>query len=121
MLTEEMPDRGEKAAAAVASVVATWWFPSLLLVLIGVWVVVNLIFRPMEPFPVIMLAFISAVLASLSALQGPLILLAQRRARMRDQELEREIHRIVAHNEADMHQIRLRLDQLWEEMVSEDE
>ena len=43
------------------------------------WISFNVLLQPYEPYPVIILAVISAVLGSLAALQGPIILMSQRR------------------------------------------
>ncbi|MGP3926117.1 DUF1003 domain-containing protein [Streptomyces sp. 8N616] len=58
----------------------SWWFPAILLVGIGVWVALNIVGRPLEPYPVVALAGLAAVLSSLAACQAPLILLTQWRA-----------------------------------------
>ncbi len=112
MFAEHEPDRGERAAQAVTARLATWWFPSLILVGIGVWLFINVVFRPFDGYPMSMLAGLAAALSSMSALQAPLILLAQRRALERDRALEREILRTVAHNERDVHAVHDRLDQI---------
>lgn len=104
----------ERAAAAVANRVATWWFSGTIVTCLVVWVVVNMAWRPFEPYPVVVLAVISAVLASVAALQGPLILVTQRRAAERDRARDREALRVAMNAEADIHRLAAKLDQLIE-------
>ena len=108
---EEM-SRGELLAAAIADHVATWWFAGTVLTLLTVWVIVNVVWRPFEPYPVVTLAVISAVLACVTALQGPLILVAQRRSAERDRMRDREALRVAVRSEADLHRIERKLDAL---------
>jgi uncharacterized membrane protein len=100
---EAEASRGERVATAVADHVATWWFSAAVIALLATWIAVNLIWRPFHPYPVVVFAVISAVLASLAALQGPLILVTQRRAAERDRMRDREALRVATNAEADIH------------------
>ena len=102
-------DRGERVASMITDRVATWWFPSILLFGVVGWGLVSVVSRPFEPYPVVVLAWISAVLATIAACQGPLILLAQRRAAMHDRERDDEMFRVVTNIEADIHALRAQL------------
>jgi uncharacterized membrane protein len=106
------PSSGERTAIRVASWVATWWFPTAILALVALWAIVNVSARPFEPYPVVVLAWISAVLATVAALQGPLILMAQRRAAMSDRQRDEEAFRIAMNTEADMHRVAGHVDLL---------
>ncbi len=75
---------GDRLAYAVVARVGSWGFSLAVLLLLGAWIAANLLLRPFEPYPIIMLAVISAVLASLAAIQGPIILMSQRRQQARD-------------------------------------
>ena len=83
MFREPEADTGERMATHVAAAVASWWFPVCLFVGITIWLAVNVIARPFEPYPMIMLAGLAAALSTITAFQGPLILLTQRRAALR--------------------------------------
>lgn len=96
----------------MAGVVATWWFPLVALSLVVIWGAVNVFARPFEPYPVIVLAWISAVLATVAALQGPLILLTQRRAAIRDRQRDEESFRVAMNTEADLHRVSESVDKL---------
>ena len=106
------PRQGEQMAARVAARVATWWFPTAILLALALWAVINVAARPLQPYPVVVLAWISAVLATVAALQGPLILLAQRRAAMYDRQRDEETFRVAMNTEADLHQVRDNVDSL---------
>ena len=76
--------RGEQLADRIARTIGSWRFSSAVLVGLAVWVGVNVLFRPFDPYPVIILAMIGAALASLAALEGPIIMMNQRRQAARD-------------------------------------
>lgn len=104
--------RGERLATAVADRVATWWFSVIVIAFLATWVAINMIWRPFEPYPVVVLAVISAVLACVTALQGPLILMTQRRAAERDRMRDREQLRVATNAEADIHRVNAKLDEM---------
>ncbi|MDJ0771743.1 MAG: DUF1003 domain-containing protein [Ilumatobacter sp.] len=104
--------RAEAIATAIAERVASWWFAGLVGSFLGVWIAVNVAARPFEPYPVVMLAVISAVLATVAALQGPLILLTQRRAAERDRARDREALMVAVNAETDIHRVEAKLDRL---------
>lgn len=70
---------GERLADRVTVFIGSWYFSTAILLFLALWIGANVLFRPFDPYPVIILAAISAVLASLAALQGPIILMSQRR------------------------------------------
>jgi Protein of unknown function (DUF1003) len=55
---------------------------------------------------------IAAALATVAASDGPLILLTQRRAAMRDRARTREIYHVASRSEADLHSLTQRLDEM---------
>ncbi len=112
MFDDPEPTRAEVLAVGIAERVASWPFALCVIGLVSAWVVVNIIWQPFEPYPVVVLAVISAVLASLAALQGPLILLTQRRSAERDRLRDREVLMVAANTEADLHRVEAKLDRL---------
>jgi uncharacterized membrane protein len=114
MFEPETPDHGEVVAMRIANAVASWWFPAIVFVLIAGWVVWNVTARPFDPYPTVMFAVISAVLATVAALQGPLILLSQRRSAARDRQRDEEALRVAVRSEGDVHRIEEKLDRLLE-------
>jgi len=112
MFFDEEASGAERLAAAIAGRVASWWFAGTLLGLVAIWIAVNVVAEPFEPYPVIVFAVISAVLATVAALQGPLILLTQRRAAERDRARDREALMVAVNAEADIHRLERKLDSL---------
>src|SRR6185312_12270729 len=106
------PARGETLAMHIADRVASWPFAVTVLALIAAWVVWNVVAEPFEPYPVIIFAVISAVLATVAALQGPLVLITQRRSASRDRARDAEILRVAANTEADLHRLESKIDTL---------
>ena len=110
MFHVDAPSRSEQYAMRVADAVASWRFVATLVILIIVWVVINVVGRPFKPYPTVMLAGISATLATVAALQGPLILLSQRRAAERDRRRDEEALRVAVNAEGDVHRVEDKLD-----------
>lgn len=106
MFMESSQSKGEAFAVSVARVVGSIWFPIMMIFLITAWIVINVAFRPFEPYPTLMVAGLACGLASMSALQGPLILLAQRRGAERDRAREREMIHLLERIEGDIHTLR---------------
>jgi uncharacterized membrane protein len=75
-------------------------------------VVWNVADKPFEPYPVIIFAVTGAVLATVRSLQGPLILLTQRRAADRDRGRDEEALRVAINAESDLHRIEEKIDAL---------
>jgi uncharacterized membrane protein len=98
--------RAETAAARIADAVGSWWSLVVILLAIGGWLGVNAIFEPFPPHPSTMLGYLGTVLTAVAALQGPLILLTQRREAARDRAREIEAFHISMNTEADLHTIR---------------
>lgn len=74
----------ERLAERLIGYVGSYYFSFTILSLLAAWIGLNLLWRPFEPYPVIVMAVISAALGSLAALQGPIILMAQRHQTKRD-------------------------------------
>lgn len=107
---------GEQAAARIAGVVAGWGFPIIVLVGVITWGVINVVAKPIEPYPVVVLGWISAVLATIAACQGPLILLAQRRSAMNDRARDEEAFHVALNAESDIHELRQSLMSLHQKL-----
>jgi len=91
---EQGQDLGERFAHRFVGLVGSWPFAIGILVFVGSRILVNLFGRPFEPYPMIMLAGMSAVLASLAGLQGPVIIMSQRYQRKRDRLRAQHEYRI---------------------------
>jgi uncharacterized membrane protein len=107
-----MLSRAEHLAAEVAGTVGSWSFSSIILVFLLVWIGTNLFIQPVEPFPVLMLAVISAVLASVAAIQGPIILMSQRRQQNEDRERAKNDYLINLKAELEIQYLNEKIDHL---------
>ena len=106
------PATRERASTKLAGIVTSWDFPTAILVAVIVWGLINFATKPFDPYPVVVLAWISAVLATVAACQGPLILLSQRRAAMDDRARDEETFRVATHTEAELHALGLSIAEL---------
>ena len=91
---EQNRGRAETFAHRIVALVGSWPFAVCILVFIASWLIVNILGRPFEPYPIIVLAVLGAVLASLAGIQGPIILMSQRYQRRRDGLRSRHDYRI---------------------------
>jgi uncharacterized membrane protein len=113
-VNQEPHSISEKITERVSVFVASWTFPLLILSLLLVWIVLNLIFRPFSPYPVILFAVISAVLATLAALQAPIILMSQQRQRQHEQLKSENDYRVNLKAELEIRALNDKIDHLLE-------
>lgn len=81
---DEHPSLGQQLAHRITSMIGNWYFPLTIALLLTAWILFNISIRPFSPYPMIVLGVISAILASLAALQGPIIIMSQRAQQKRD-------------------------------------
>jgi uncharacterized membrane protein len=110
------PDR-DRHAERLTALIGSWVFSGLVLLGLLTWVLLNLIFRPFEPYPVIVLAVISAVLASLAALQGPVILINQRLQRAKDRQRAEYDYQVNLKAELEIRALQEQLDRLFAQLA----
>lgn len=101
----------EKVAARLADFFGSWSFLLFLAVAIIAWLAVNLVARLLDPHPSAMLSYLDISLGITAVLQGPLILLAQRREGERDRARDIEIFHVALNTEEDVHAIRTAIEQ----------
>ncbi len=104
---------GERFANCVTVTIGSWYFSILILLFLIVWIGVNLLFRPFDPYPVIILAMISAVLASLAAIQGPIILMSQRRQAKQDRLRAENDYRLNLKAELEIRYLNEKIDRMF--------
>jgi uncharacterized membrane protein len=119
MFEEVDADRQERFAGRVADLVASFWYPAFIAVGAIVWIVVNVIGRPFDPYPMVMIGGLGVALAMITAFHGPLILLAQRHAAARDRLRDIETYRVATNSERDLHRINQRLTELEQQRPGE--
>lgn len=102
----------EQLANDVAGFVGSWRFAGLILGGIVIWIIINVVWRPFSPFPTILLAGVSATLASLAAVEGPIILMAQRRQRQQDRRQAENEYKVNLKAELEIRYLDEKIDHL---------
>lgn len=74
----------EDLAGYVEAFVGSWYFPAGIAIFLLCWTILNLQVIHLNPYPMVWIGGTSAVLASLSALHGPFLMMSQRSASRRD-------------------------------------
>lgn len=115
MFTETRSNPGDRAAARLASVAGSWPFLLILVLAIVAWLAINTILPLFHPDSSATLDYLGTALAIVAALQGPLILLTQRRESDRDRARDIETFHITQNAEADLHAISVAIDSLLEQ------
>jgi uncharacterized membrane protein len=103
--------RAENVAARLADFFGSWFFLLALALAILAWLAVNVVVGLLEPRPSALLSDLDIALAIVAAMQGPLILLTQRREAARDRARDIEIFQIALNTEEDVHAIRTVIEQ----------
>lgn len=103
--------RAENVAARLADFFGSWLFMLVLAVAIVAWLAVNLVVGLLEPEPSLVFSQLDIALAIVAAMQGPLILLTQRRDAERDRARDIELFHIAVNTEEDVHAIRTAVEQ----------
>jgi len=101
---------GEVVADRVAAAVGSWQFPIMIRALLAIWISINLLLRPFEPYPTIVLSMISAALGSLAALQGPIIMFSQRKQAHHDRVRSQNDYRVNLKAELEIRYLNKKLD-----------
>ena len=104
--------RTERAAMWTAAHVASGVFPTIVSSAVVGWILINIFFRPFDPFPVIVWAVLSAALATVAALQAPLILISQRRSAERDRLRDEEAFHATLYNQEEIRRLEEKLDSI---------
>jgi uncharacterized membrane protein len=98
-------------AARLADFFGSWMFMLILAVSIIAWLAVNVVVGLLQPSPALAFSQLDIALAIVAAMQGPLILLTQRRDSERDRARDIEIFHIALNTEEDVHAIRAAMEQ----------
>lgn len=118
---EENLTFGERLADRIADFGGSWFFISIFVLIIIVWMFINsyvLAVRPFDPYPYILL---NLVLSCLAALQAPVIMMSQNRQESRDRERALHDYQVNLKAELEIRVLHQKLDQLmshqWERLV----
>jgi len=112
---------GERLADRIAVFGGSWKFLIIFAVFLIVWIAVNsivLIWRPVDPYPFILL---NLVLSCLAAIQAPIIMMSQNRQEAKDRVRAQHDYKVNLKAELEIRQIHEKLDHLlnkqWERLV----
>lgn len=117
----EVENDADRPVFRLARTFGSWPFFVAIFGFLAVWVGVNAIWQPFEPYPVIVFAVTSAVLASMAALQGPIIIMSQRQQRERDRVRARADYRVNLKAELEIRYLDEKVDRLLESAAKRSE
>ncbi len=113
----EAEDEADPLVFRLARTFGSWPFLALVVTFVVVWIVWNVTAKPFEPYPVIIFAVTSAVLATAAAIQGPIIIMSQRQQRERDRRRARADYRINLKAELEIQYLDEKVDVLLEQQA----
>jgi len=112
---------GERLADRIATFGGSWTFLMLFALFLVIWIAVNslvLYWRPMDPYPFILL---NLLLSCLAAIQAPVIMMSQNRQEAKDRLRAQHDYQVNLKAELEIRQIHEKLDHLlskqWERLV----
>ena len=113
----EAEDMADPLVFRLARTFGSWPFLGLVVTFLVVWIVWNVTAKPFEPYPVIVFAVTSAVLASAAAIQGPIIIMSQRQQRERDRRRARADYRINLKAELEIQYLDEKVDMVLDQQA----
>ncbi|MGE4560566.1 MAG: DUF1003 domain-containing protein [Desulfobulbus sp.] len=112
---------GEKLADRIAAFGGSWTFLIVFSLFISFWIILNtipLLWRPVDPYPFILL---NLLLSCLAAVQAPIIMMSQNRQEAKDRLRAQHDYQVNLKAELEIRQIHEKLDHLlskqWERLV----
>ena len=118
---EEKWNLGERLADRIATFGGSWTFLIVFGLFIVAWIMINslvLYWRPVDPFPFILL---NLVLSCLAAVQAPVIMMSQNRQEAKDRLRARNDYQVNLKAELEIRQLHEKIDHLlshqWERMI----
>lgn len=112
---------GERLADRIAAFGGSWSFLIIFALFLSFWIVMNtavLFWRPVDPFPFILL---NLLLSCLAAIQAPVIMMSQNRQEAKDRLRAQHDYQVNLKAELEIRQIHEKLDHLlsrqWERLV----
>ena len=118
---EEQWNLGQRLADRIATFGGSWTFLICFSVFIVIWIAVNslvLYWRPVDPFPYILL---NLLLSCLAAIQAPVIMMSQNRQEAKDRLRARNDYQVNLKAELEIRQLHEKIDHLlshqWERMI----
>ena len=114
----EAEDHRERLVNQIARMIGSWYVFSAVLVFLVVWTLINVVAQPFEPYPVIVFAVTSATLGAVAALEGPIIIMSQRRQRIRDRERASADYKVNLKAELEIQYLDEKVDELLKVTVA---
>ena len=118
---EENWSLGERLADRIADFGGSWTFLIVFGLFIVAWIMINslvLYWRPVDPFPFILL---NLLLSCLAAVQAPIIMMSQNRQEAKDRLRARNDYQVNLKAELEIRQLHEKIDHLlshqWERMI----
>jgi uncharacterized membrane protein len=112
---------GERLADRLASFGGSWTFLIIFAVFLGLWILMNslvLLWRPVDPYPYILL---NLVLSCLAAIQAPIIMMSQNRQEAKDRLRSQHDYQVNLKAELEIRHLHEKVDHLlshqWERLV----
>ncbi len=112
---------GERLADRIAAFGGSWTFLICFFMFLVIWIAVNsaaLLWRPLDPYPFILL---NLVLSCLAAIQAPIIMMSQHRQEAKDRLRSQHDYQVNLKAELEIRQLHEKLDHLlqhqWERLV----
>ena len=112
---------GQRLADKIATFGGSWYFLILFGVLLSLWILMNslvLWWRPVDPYPFILL---NLVLSCLAAIQAPIIMMSQNRQETKDRLRAEHDYQVNLKAELEIRQLHEKVDHLlshqWERLV----
>lgn len=112
---------GERLADRIATFGGSWTFLICFSIFIAIWIAMNslvLYWRPVDPFPYILL---NLVLSCIAAIQAPVIMMSQNRQETKDRLRARNDYQVNLKAELEIRQLHEKIDHLlshqWERMI----
>jgi len=112
---------GERMADRVATFGGSWSFLIIFALFLCAWIIINsfvLLWRPVDPYPYILL---NLILSCLAAIQAPIIMMSQNRQESKDRLRAQHDYQVNLKAELEIRQIHEKLDHLlskqWERLV----
>ena len=118
---EEQWNLGQRLADRITTFGGSWTFLICFSVFIVIWIMMNslvLYWRPVDPFPFILL---NLLLSCLAAIQAPVIMMSQNRPEAQDRLRARNDYQVNLKAELEIRQLHEKIDHLlshqWERMI----
>lgn len=106
---------GERMADCIAKFAGSWYFLSVFACIVLIWAIVNsklVLDKPMDPFPYV---FLNLILACISSIQAPIIMMSQNRESQKDRLRSENDYLINLKSEIILEDLHMKIDEIIRE------